>query len=585
MAATVGSDSQPGATFDEMVDHVIVGSGAGAVIAALVAVDAGQSVVILEKQERFGGSTGYSGGVLWIPNNPVMAREGIEDSYERSRVYLDAAVRYDGPGTTPTRRKAFLTSGPEMVRYLESKGMRFERTAGYADYFDELPGGEPRSRSLAAPLFNIRALGEWRQRLSVYPLRPLRISAGELSKLVLVKTNRSARVLAAKVAMRMVRDALRRRDVRGAGGALQGRLLALALEASVPIRLQTPVVDFVCDGDTVTGVVVSEGGRPRRIGARHAVLLNAGGYSHNARLRQVHGPSPNATPWTLANPGDTGELLEAAVGLGAATDAMDEHWWSLTSLGPGETFPHGTLTKDGQRVPFSHHFDITLPHVILVDQDGRRFVNESTNYMEHGQRLYARHRETGRGIPAWAIIESRHRRRYLWGSVMGRTPRQWLRSGYMKQANTLEDLARQCEIDPVGLRQTVERFNGFCLTGVDEEYGRGARAFDRYHGDPAVRPNPNLGMIERPPFYAVAIYPTDIGSAGGLVTDADGRVLDESGAAIEGLYATGNSTASVMGRSYPGAGASIAASCVFAYRAALHATRRPASDGLLAAAT
>jgi 3-oxosteroid 1-dehydrogenase len=264
-------------------------------------------------------------------------------------------------------------------------------------------------------------------------------------------------------------------------------------------------------------------------------------------------------------------VLEAAISLGAATDCLDEAWWMLTSLGPDETFPQGASAVGGGAMPFGHHFDISLPHVIVVDQDGNRFTDEAGSYMENGQRLYERHRQTGRGIPAWAIIESRHRKRYLWGAELGRTPRAWLDSGYLKIAYTIEDLARVCGIDPAGLRRTVDRFNRFARAGVDEDYGRGGRQFDRYHGDPTNKPNPSLGAIEQPPFYAAAIYPSDVGTAGGLVTDADARVLREDGSVIEGLYATGNSTASVMGRTYPGAGASIGASFVFGYRAARHA--------------
>jgi 3-oxosteroid 1-dehydrogenase len=559
--------------FDETFDLVVVGSGGGSMCAGLVAADARQSAVILEKQAQVGGSTGFSGGVWWIPNNPLMAREGVADSHEQARAYLDAAVTYQGPGTSPERREAFLRSGAEMVEFLERQGMAFERPDGYSDYYDELPGGSARGRALHARLFNINELGEWRDRLALFPGRPLRISVEELPQLTLVKRTWPARRVAARVAVRMAVNALRRRDVRGAGAAMQGRMLQLALRAGVVIRPGTPVVDFVIEDERVVGVVAQRDGRELRIGARRGVLINAGGFSHNERLRQAHGPSPAATGWTLANPGDTGEVLEAAMALGAATDCLDEAWWMLTSLGPGESLPEGASAVGSGSIPFGHHFDIALPHVILVDQEGNRFTDEAGSYMENGQRLYERHRETGRGIPAWAIIESRHRRRYLWGPELGRTPRAWLESGYLKVAYTIEDLARVCGIAEAGLRRTVERFNRFAAAGVDEDYGRGARHFDRYHGDPTNHPNPSLGAIERPPFYAAAIYPSDVGTCGGLVTDADARVLREDGSVIDGLYATGNSTASVMGRTYPGAGASIGASFAFGYRAARHALR------------
>jgi 3-oxosteroid 1-dehydrogenase len=209
---------------------------------------------------------------------------------------------------------------------------------------------------------------------------------------------------------------------------------------------------------------------------------------------------------------------------------------------------------------------------MMVDQLGKRFCDEAGAYMEIGQRLYRRHQETGKGIPAWVILESRHRDNYLWGTaVPGKTPKSWLDSGYMIKADTLDELALRCGIAWDGLKAEVARFNGFCRSGRDEDFNRGGRAFDRYHGDPTVKPNPNLGAIEKGPFYAVRIYPGDVGTSGGVVTDEFARVLRADGSPIPGLYATGNSTASVVGRCYPGAGASIAASFIFAYIAARHA--------------
>lgn len=559
-------------TFDETFDMIVIGSGGGSMCAALAAADRGRSTVILEKQEKVGGSTAYSGGVWWIPNNPLMARAGVRDSYEHARTYFDAAVTYHGPGTSPVRREAFLRTGPDMVEFLERKGMAFERPDGYADYYDDLPGGEPRGRALHAKLFDINELGEWRDRLAIYPGRVLRISVEELPQLTLLKRSWVARRVAVRVGLRMALNALRGRDARGAGAAMQGRMLQLALRAGVTIRTDAAVGEFIVEDGRVVGVVAVIDGCERRLAARDGVLVNAGGFSHNGPMRQTHGPSPAAHNWTLANQGDTGEIIQAAIDLGAATDCLDEAWWMLTSLAPDGSFPKGATTSTGQPVPFGHHFDISLPHVILVDQDGKRFTNEAGSYMENGQRLYERHQLTGRGIPAWAIIESRHRKRYLWGANLGRTPKEWIDSGYMKVSDTIEGLAAKCNIDRAGLLDTVNRFNGFAATGVDLDYHRGRRAFDRYHGDPTHTPNPTLGAIEKPPFYAVAIYPADVGTAGGLVTDEDGRVLRADGTRIDGLYATGNSTASVMGRTYPGAGASIAASFVFGYRAALHMT-------------
>jgi 3-oxosteroid 1-dehydrogenase len=258
-------------------------------------------------------------------------------------------------------------------------------------------------------------------------------------------------------------------------------------------------------------------------------------------------------------------MIETAMRLGAAVDFMDEAVWNCASVMPG-----GMLG--------AHVVDIARPHAILVDQTGQRFCNESGSYMETGQKQYERHR-TVPAVPAWLVIDERNRRSYPFFVTMpGRTPQAWIDSGYLKKARSIGDLAVQCGIDPEMLKATVERFNGFARTGVDEDFQRGGRAYDHYlSGDVSVRPNPNLGAIDKPPFYAVQIYPGDVGTFGGLVTDEHGRVVKADGSVIPGLYATGNSTASVMGRSYPGAGASIGASLAFAWNASRHASRRNAA--------
>jgi 3-oxosteroid 1-dehydrogenase len=223
-----------------------------------------------------------------------------------------------------------------------------------------------------------------------------------------------------------------------------------------------------------------------------------------------------------------------------------------------------------------HHLDLSLPHSIMVDQLGERFCDEAGAYMEIGQRMYQRQQQTGRAVPSWVIMDSRQRARYPWGTAApGQVPKEWLASGYMIQAQSIEELCRKTGMDQAGLQRTLARFNGFCQSGVDSDFGRGSRAFDRCHGDPTVKPNPNLGAIEKPPFYAVRMYPGDVGTAGGLVTDEHARVLRGDGSVIPGLYATGNCTASVVGRCYPGAGASIGAAFTFGYIAAHHAAGAP----------
>lgn len=557
--------------WDDSFDLVIIGSGGGSMCAALKAKELGKRALIIEKLDKVGGSTGYSGGVWWVPNNPVMKRHGVDDSYEKAQEYLSSTVTYEGPSTSPARREAFLRIGPVMVDFLERAGMAFEYADGWADYYDDRPGGQPRGRSLVAKLFNIRELGEWADRLSRYLGPPLPANSNEFPTLFLMKRTWAGKKKAMALGMRMLKQKLTGQLLLGGGAAIQGRMLQIALREQLPIWTESPVDELVVEEGRVTGVVVRRDGRTVRVQARDGVLINSGGFSRNAEMRKRFQPQPSSAQWTNANPGDTGEVLDAAIQLGAAVDCMDEAWWVVTSLGPNGEFPDGAKTASGAPLPFMHHLDLSLPYSMMVDQNGRRFCDEAGSYMEIGQRMYQRHAETGKAVPSWVVMDSRQRKNYPWGTAMpGQVPKQWLESGYMIKAGSLEELSRKCGIDTAGLLGTVDRFNSFCATGVDEDYGRGSRAFDRCHGDPTVAPNPNLGSIEEAPFYAVRMYPGDVGTAGGLVTDEYARVLREDGGFIPGLYATGNATAGVTGRIYPGAGTSISASFIFGYIAALH---------------
>jgi 3-oxosteroid 1-dehydrogenase len=559
---------------DTEYDLVIVGSGGGSMAAALVAKRLGKTPVILEKMDKVGGSTSFSGGVWWIPNNQMLAEAGIHDSYENARRYYDSVVTHHGPGVTPQRRDSFLKAAPRMMEFLKGLGLKFRRPVDdWPDYYDDRPGGLPQGRSLLPAPFDLHELGEWQHHLAMYPpMSAIPLAPDEFPTMFLMKRTLAGKLKAAKLGLLMLKDKLTGRQTVANGTAIQGRMLQIALREGVSIHRQTPVRRFVMDGDHVTGVVVERGGSEIEIRARHGVIVNVGGFSRNKAMRERVMDGPTTDEWTSANPGDTGEVIQAMIEAGAATDCMDTAWWIVTSRNTDGSWPEGAIWKDGRVLPFMHHLDLSLPFSILVDQDGRRIADEAGAYMEIGERIYARQRETGRAVPCWIVFDKRHRERYPWGPLPpAKTPDQWLRSGYMKKADTLAELCALCGIDPAGLAQEVARFNGFCASGIDADFGRGSRAFDRSHGDPTVKPNPNLGAIEQGPFYAAAIYPGDVGTAGGVVADEYARVLKDDGSPIGGLYAVGNSTASVFGRSYPGAGASIGASFTFGFVAAHHA--------------
>jgi len=539
---------------DEIFDFVIVGSGGGSMAAALYLKSIGKAAVILEKTDKLGGSTAMSGGILWIPANPLMTREGVPDSIEAGRRYMDATVGMDaGPAASPVRKNAFLRAGPRMVEFLEKQGMKFMRVEGWADYYDDRDGGCTRSRSIAAPMLDARDLGPLYDKLRPGPM-VMPLPTDQTRNIGLATRTPRGMWEGAKLMWRLWLGNRRGKPILSYGGSLQGRMLLLADRAGIPIRTETGVTELIESNGRVVGVIAQHNGKQRRIGARLGVLINAGGFSRNAQMRQKYQPQPNSIVWTNANPGDTGEMLEVAQRHGAALDLMDQSWWV-----PGTNPVAGAPA-------FMHVIDLSKPHCIVVNRHGRRILNESQSYMANGHALYQH------DVPAFVVMDSRHRKRYAWGlQPPSVTPPEWESSGYMKKASSLSELAAKCGIDPAGLQDEVAKFNRFASSGKDLDFHRGDRGYDRWFGDPTVKPNPNLGAIDTPPFYAFEMVPGDVGTAGGILTDEHARVLREDGSVVDGLYATGNSTASVMGRCYPGAGASIAASFVFGYIAAQHA--------------
>lgn len=545
-------------TMQEMtVDFLIVGSGGGSMAAALAVKDAGKTPLILEKTDKVGGSTAMSGGVLWIPANPLLARDGVADSVEAGMTYMLATVGDGGKGSTIARKQAFLETGPRLVTYLEGKGVKFRRFDGWSDYYDDRPGGLACGRSLGMKLFDVRKLGAWENRLRRGPF-PYPFKRLEMHQLGLAKRTWKGRVAAAGVAFRMMRMRLTGQHLVSTGAAIQAHMLHAALKNGIDIRVNAPARHLIVDNGRVIGVEAELDGVPTRVLARDGVLLNIGGFARNQALRDKYHRAPTSTRWTNANPGDTGEMLEEAIALGADTDNLDKGVWIPGSLAPD------------QETPYMHPQCLAKPFSMMIDGDGQRFVNEAGSYMETGERMLDAVQRTGR--PCWMILDSRHRSYYFWGKMPPMmTPQSWLDSGYMVKADSLDELAAKIGVSAAGLKDSAARVTRYAATGQDEDFNKGGRAYDNFAGDPSVKPNPNLGAIDKPPFYAVQMFPGDVGTYGGLVTDVDGRVLKPDGNPIDGLYATGNCTASVTGGCYPGAGASIAASFIFGWRAARRA--------------
>lgn len=554
--------------FDEVVDFVVVGSGGGSMCGGLLMRTLGKSVLILEKTSLVGGTTARSGGVMWIPNNRFMKRDGIEDSFEKATTYLDALTskQTEAPGSTPERRRTYMTEAPRMVDFLVSQGVKLNRVTYWPDYYDDLPGGSEEGRTVVAELFNVNELGQWKQKLQPTfiraPVDLLQPSLEEMMELPALMRSWRVKALLAKLVVRGILGKVTGKYWIAGGGALQGRMLQAAVKAGIEIRTESPVDQLIVENGAIKGVSTVKDGRPWRVEARLGVLVNAGGFARNQRMRDRYAPG-TSVKWTMATPGDTGEMIEEMMRIGAAIAQMDER------VGNQQTHPPGAA--DGEVKPTAQALTAS-PHAILVDQSGVRYMNEGGSYMAYCKAMLERNKAVP-AVPSFAIFDSQFMAKYwLAGSMPGKAkPQHWYDQGYLKKADTIEALAQQLKIEPATLKSTVERFNGFVAKNKDEDFHRGERAYDRWLGDYLNKPSETLGTIEQGPFYAVPIVPGDVGTYGGVVTDEHARVLRADGSVIPGLYATGVSTASVMGRYYPGAGSSVGPSFVWGYVAAKHA--------------
>jgi 3-oxosteroid 1-dehydrogenase len=543
--------------FDETYDWVVVGSGAGSMASALVMRKAGKSVLILEKTPFIGGTTAKSGGVIWVPNNRFMHEAGVKDSAEAGITYLDAAAE-DVPGTSHEKRLAYVNESVRMIDFLVDQGVALERASEFwPDYYDDLPGGCKTTRCVTAKAFNTNELGPWRKKLRKgFMEMPVRLEDG--MKTGVARSDPSVAKLKKQIIWGVIKSKLLFKREVAAGMALQGRMLKASLAAGVELRTDTPVTELVVEGGKVTGVVTPNG----RIGARLGVLVNAGGYAHNQDMRDKYMPGTRSE-WSQTPEGDTGDMHGEMERIGGVLAQMDQMVGYQSTLAPGWEGMY--VTPPGQSLT-------AKPHCILVDQSGVRYMNEGGSYELYCQTMLERNK-TVPAIPSWAIMDRSYVELYQIANtyIDKKVPQAWLDSGYLHQADSIEGLAASIKANPATLQASVARWNASCAAGKDDEFGRGNRAYDQFLGDPYQKPNPALGAIAKGPYYAVPVVPGDVSTYGGAVTDLYGRVTKADGAVIEGLYACGVSTASVMGGVYPGAGCSIGPSLTFGYIAAKHA--------------
>jgi 3-oxosteroid 1-dehydrogenase len=558
-------------SWDVCVDFLVVGSGAAGMTAALRACDLGAEVLVVEKASLYGGSSALSGGVVWVPNNPLMRRLGIRDSVEEALTYLEAVTR---GSSSRDKIRAYLQAAPRMMSALsESSHVRFECLTEYPDYYPEAPGGRSGGRSCEPATFDALQLGAEFVRMRFLPPQRM-IMNGRM----MVNVKDGMRMLkgglpAAWLMMRRLcqyyanrrarRQGPRLTDV-NLGEALIGRLRLSLMQRNVPLWLETPIRELLCDSGRVVGALVEREGRTLRVQARRGLLLAMGGFEHNAKLRRRYQPEPTGDQWTSGCDSNTGDGLELGTAVGGSIDLMDDSWWCPAMLAP---FPSGKLV-------WIVIFEKNLPGCIIVNRAGRRFTNEAAPYNDVVKEMYSADASGTPSIPAFLVFDAKYRKKYPCGPLMpayavpDRFAPASFKEGLFKKDGSLEGLARKIGADPAGLRETVRRFNEFAARGQDPEFHRGESLQDRYYAPRGEGPNPTLRALDRAPFYAVEIYPGDLGTKGGFRTDTRAHVLDEDGDPIPGLYAAGNSSAAVMGRSYPGAGATIGPAMTFGFLAA-----------------
>lgn len=562
----------------EEFDVVVVGSGAAGMVAALTAAHQGLSTVLVEKAPHFGGSTARSGGGVWIPNNEILKRARQSDTAEAARTYLHTII---GDIVAPERIDTYLDRGPEMLSFvLKNTPLKMCWVPNYSDYYPEQPGGRAAGRSIEPRPFDAKQLGPDLAGLEpAYGKVPLNVVVMQQDYVRLNQLKRHPRgvLRSLKVGARTMLAGIRGKNLVGMGRALVAPLRIGLRQAGVPVLLNTALTDLYVENGSVRGIYVRdteapETAEPRLIRARAGVILGCGGFEHNEPMRRKYQRAPIGTEWTVGAVANTGDGILAAEKLGAALDLMEDSWWIPTVPLVG--------------APWIALSERNSPGAIIVNANGQRFMNESMPYVEAGHHMYGGEYGQGPGpgenIPAWLVFDQQYRDRYIFAGLQPgqRIPNKWMDSGVIVKADTIEGLAGTLGLAAAALKATVDRFNGFARAGVDEDFHRGESAYDRYYGDPTNKPNPTLGEISHPPYYAARLVPGDLGTKGGIRTDVHGRALRDDGAVIEGLYAAGNVSAPVMGHTYPGPGGTIGPAMTFGYLAALHVAEaaRPATS-------
>ena len=551
-------------------DLLVVGSGAGALTSALTAAEHGLDALVIEKGHLWGGTSATSGGTLWIPCTRHMAAAGIEDSEDEAYQYLNALIGSEVP---EVKLRAYITNASKMLHFLEDDcDVRF-RAVKYADYHMNLAGAKENRSHEPLPI----KAGQLGRDYST--LQPMHVAAqafgrvnwtiGEARPMITRQSGWMWTML--KVMASYYLDLPQRyrttKDRRlTAGNSLLGQLRRAINKRKIPLRLGVSLKEIIVDNNRVVGALVDYAGEQRAIRVNRGMVLGAGGFERNQTMRQAHFATGSSSQWSGSQANNTGDAIQAAQDVGAQLEFMDSAWWA-PSIKLGD--------EDRARPMFVER---SLPGCMIINQQGVRYMNESASYHITGGEMMRKHSDDCATIPSWFVFDGRYRSQYNVGPLVAGPPatdrvmKPSLRD-ILHKAESVPALAEKIGVPVATLEQTFERFNRYATEGKDPDFDRGVNGYDLYYGDPRNKPNPCLAPLSKAPFYAIKIFPGDIGTKGGVLTDENGRALDQNNEVIAGLYAIGNTSASVMGRTYPGAGSTLGPAMTFGYLAAQHAAQ------------
>ena len=559
-------------SWDREVDVLVVGTGNGGLTAAVCNWEMGtKDVLIIEKQDKVGGTSATSGGGIWIPNSHYAKEAGAEDNLQDAKSYLMNTLF--GEDVPEEMIDTYLEKSPEMLKFLHDRtDVRYESLAEYPDYYTNVEGAREGHRSLEPSPIMASELGEnWKNMTWTHFMMRMfnRIHFTQVEAHLLMVQLPGWKTLLAKLMWDYVRDIpwrfktpISRRLACGSAGV--ARLYLSVLKREIPLEFNTQMVELIADVDTVLGAVIECNGQRQRVRAAKGVILASGGFEKNQTLREQYLPAPTNTTWSAGNPGNEGDALLAGLELGAKTRLMNDAWWTTTLCVPDEPAPRLAIMEK------------SFPGSCVVNRDGKRFANESQNYMAFQKDLFKTHTDEHPNAPAWHVFDATFRENFMVGPLMTKAmkpdsqiPKKWFDEGFVAKADTIRELADMLGIDADGLEETIGKMNHYAETGKDEDFGRGDSAYDRYYADPAIKPNPCLAPIVKAPFYAMRIEAGDFGTLGGLDTDTDARVKKADGGVFEGLFAVGNCSAAIL-PTYPGPGATLGPAMTMAYQAACH---------------